>query len=97
MSAIGPKRTFPYVAFNVAFGGQSGQPVLHCTCLRLTQSGHCFWDIADAPSNAPQRAFPSRTWPCVAHGLHYSCSCVCGPFFKMFVCPLVEGLNHRVI
>ena len=33
----------------------------------------------------------------VAHGLHYSYSRACTPFFKMLVCPLVEGLDNRVI
>jgi hypothetical protein len=29
MSAIGPKRTFPYVAFDVAFGGKAD--MAYCT------------------------------------------------------------------
>jgi hypothetical protein len=41
--------------------------------------------------------FPSKRRPCVAHGLHYSYSCACSPFFQMFACPLAEGLNHRLI
>jgi hypothetical protein len=56
-----------------------------------------FLHRADTPSHATQRGLSSKTRPCVAHGVHHSYLRVCTPFLNVFVCPLAEGLNHRVI
>lgn len=44
-----------------------------------------------------QRVITLKTWPRVVHRLHHSCVRACTPFFKMFVCPLAEGLNHCIV
>ena len=39
MSAIGTKRTYLVAPHMSAFGGKAD---MHCKCLLLTQSGHCY-------------------------------------------------------
>jgi hypothetical protein len=90
---LGVKRTWA-VALHMSAFDPKRTLVLH---RRMSTFGGKGDITLTRPSNAPQRGFPSRTCPCVAHGLHYSYSCGCTPLFKMFVCPPVEGLNHRVI
>ena len=77
-------------------------------CLLLTQGGQ---QICHHASNASfggkamsrgmlrsaKRGFQSKAWPRVVHRLHHSCVRACTPFFKMFVCPLAESLDHRII
>ena len=68
---------------------QSGHPQLRCTCPLL--------GVKRTSRRVTLRGFSSKTWPCVAHGLHYSCLCARTPVLKMLVCPRAEGLNHHVI